>query len=88
MNICARCLRLRTGIPCQKAPGFLGIDALERGDEMAKKLNYANLRYEKAKKLNIKDEAEFRDNDRAAKWLKKVDQNQDHRKQKVAHRAS
>jgi hypothetical protein len=46
---------------------------LKREDEMAKKLNYSNIRFEKSKKLNLKDEAEARENDRAAKWLKTVE---------------
>lgn len=40
---------------------------------MAKKLDYSRIKADRTRKLNIKDEAERRDGDRAAKWLKAME---------------
>lgn len=43
---------------------------------MSKKLDYSRIRRDRARKINIKDENESRSDDRAARWLKKVEESQ------------
>jgi len=49
---------------------------------MSSKRNFEKLKHVSKRKLSIADESEYRENDRAARWLKMIEQDKKTRKRK------